>query len=350
VGWSQQLSKNSSQKFIKNGDRVKLNAAAVAEAAEPPAPISGFQKFSDIFSNLFPVWTLAVAVLGIMKPNVLGGIPTQYFTGLLAALMLSMGITLSLDDFKRVMQRPGVVGLGFLMCYGLMPAMAIGLSKLIGLSPAMTAGMVLVGSINGGQASNLCTYIARGDVALSVLLTTVTTTGAIFMTPLLCKVLLGATVPVDALGVAISTIQVVLAPIVTGMFMNAKFPKMVKKIEPFSPIIGISSTSILVGSAVAQCASPILAAGWSLQLACALLHILGGVLAYLLCKPMGYDEKTCRTFAIETSMKSSAFGFLLAKLHFADFLVRVPSAVSVVWMALVGSSLAVVMRALPSKD
>merc|ERR1719316_134897 len=91
VGWSQQ----SSQKFIKNGDRVKLNAAAVVEeaAAEPPAPISGFQKFSDIFSNLFPVWTIAVAVLGLVKPSVLGGI--------LAALMLSMGITLSLDDFKR---------------------------------------------------------------------------------------------------------------------------------------------------------------------------------------------------------------------------------------------------------
>ena len=102
-----------------------------------------------------------------------------------------------------------------------------------------------------------------------------------------------------------------------------------------------------MGSAVAQCAAPIIAAGASLQIACALLHILGGILAYLLCKPIGYDEKTCRTFAIETSMKSSAFGFLLAKLHFAQFLVRVPAAVSVVWMALVGSSLAVVFRALP---
>merc|ERR1719313_888736 len=131
-----------------------------------------------------------------------------------------MGITLTIDDFKRVLTRPGVMVLGFIGCYGLMPAMALGLSKMLGLPAALTAGMVLVGSINGGQASNLCTYIARGDVALSVLLTTVTTTGAIFMTPLLCKVLLGATVPVDALGVAISTIQVVLAPIVTGMFMN----------------------------------------------------------------------------------------------------------------------------------
>merc|ERR1719378_532482 len=110
--------------------------------------------------------------------------------------MLSMGITLTLDDFKRVLQRPGVVGLGFLMCYGLMPAMALGLSRLLGLNSALTAGMVLVGSINGGQASNLCTYIARGDVALSA-------------------------------------IQVVLVPIILGMTLNAKFPATVKKVLPF---------------------------------------------------------------------------------------------------------------------
>merc|ERR1719313_2093694 len=142
-----------------------------------------------------------------------------------------MGITLTIDDFKRVLTRPGVMVLGFIGCYGLMPAMALGLSKLLGLDAAMTAGMVLVGSINGGQASNLCTYIARGDVALSVMMTTVTTIGAIFMTPLLCKLILGAIVPVDALGVAISTVQVVLVPIILGMTMNAKFPKAVKKIE-----------------------------------------------------------------------------------------------------------------------
>merc|ERR1719498_1896787 len=100
------------------------------------------------------------------------------------------------------------MALGLMACYGLMPAMALGLSRILGLPATLTAGMVLVGSINGGQASNLCTYIARGDVALSVLMTTCTTLGAIFMTPLLCKVLLGALVPVNALGVAVSTIQV----------------------------------------------------------------------------------------------------------------------------------------------
>ena len=90
-------------------------------------------------------------------------------------------------------------------------------------------------------------------------------------------------------------------------------------------------------------------AGLQLQFAAAALHVLGGIVAYFGCKPI-YDEQTCRTFAIETSMKSSAFGFLLAKLHFDAFLVRVPAAVSVVWMALVGSSLAVAFRALPVKE
>merc|ERR1719238_2238640 len=320
-------------------------------AAVPPAGfMTHFKKFSNVFSNLFPLWTASVAGIGLMAPGVFTGISTEYFTGLLGLLMLSMGITLTVDDFKRVLQRPAIMVLGFAACYVLMPALALGLSNLIGLPAALTAGMVLVGSINGGQASNLCAYIAKGDVALSVLMTTCTTVGAIFMTPLICKLLLGTIVPVDAVGVAISTIQVVLVPIIVGMLTNYKFPKVVKKIEPFSPIVGVLCTCVLVGSAVAQCATPILEAGLTLQAAAALLHIAGGVVAYVLSQLVGYPEKTCRTVAIETSMKSSAFGFLLAKLHFSSFLVRVPAAVSVVWMALVGSTLAVAFRALPIQE
>mmetsp|Transcript_1071 Transcript_1071/g.2796 ORF Transcript_1071/g.2796 Transcript_1071/m.2796 type:complete len:383 (+) Transcript_1071:36-1184(+) len=327
---------------------VPRMAAEAAMAPEPEPKAEGlFDKFSAIFSNLFPLWTLIVALLGLFKPQVFLGISTSYFTGLLGLLMLSMGITLTIDDFKRVLTRPGVMVLGFIGCYGLMPAMALGLSKLMGLPAALTAGMVLVGSINGGQASNLCTYIAKGDVALSVLMTTVTTIGAIFMTPLISKILLGAIVPVDATGVAISTIQVVLLPIVLGMLANVKFPKAVEAITPFSPVVGVLCTCVLVGSAVAQCSAPILAAGLKLQAAAAALHIFGGLAAYFACKPLKYSETTCRTVAIETSMKSSAFGFLLAKLHFASFMVRVPAAVSVVWMALVGSSLAVAFRFMP---
>jgi bile acid:Na+ symporter, BASS family len=124
--------------------------------------------------------------------------------------MLSMGITLTPKDFADVASEPKSVVMQFTLCYAMMPALAFFLGKATGLSPALLAGMVLVGSINGGQASNLCTYIARGNVALSVLMTTATTIGAIFMTPLICKAVLGTVVPVDAAGIAISTLQVCL--------------------------------------------------------------------------------------------------------------------------------------------
>lgn len=122
--------------------------------------------------------------------------------------MLSMGITLTPKDFVDVSKEPKSVFMQFSLCYAMMPALAFGLGKMAGLSPALLAGMVLVGTINGGQASNLCTYIARGNVALSVLMTTATTLGAIFMTPLICKGVLGTVVPVDAIGIAKSTMQV----------------------------------------------------------------------------------------------------------------------------------------------
>lgn len=215
----------------------------------------------------------------------------------LAALMLSMGITLTPQDFIDVAKQPGAVGMQFTLCYAMMPILAFGLAKAFALDPALLAGMVLVGSINGGQASNLCTYIAKGNVALSVLMTTATTVGAIFMTPIICKALLGAVVPVDAAGIAVSTIQVrkvvvtythyyyyfycchrvcifltpavvmkvVLAPIAIGMSANKFFPNFVKKILPFAPVVGVVSTCLLVASAVAQVAEPIINAGLSLQ-------------------------------------------------------------------------------------
>ena len=134
------------------------------------------------------------------------------------------------------------------------------------------------------------------------------------------------------------------------MTANKFFPKAVKKILPFAPVVGVVSTCLLVASAVAQVADPILKAGLSLQMPVLLLHLIGGLVGYFLPRITGFDETTSRTMAIETSMKSSAFGFLLAKLHFGDYMARIPSAVSVVWMALTGSLLAVVWRYIPVDD
>lgn len=264
--------------------------------------------------------------------------------------MLSMGITLKPSDFVRVSKQPAAMILGFLLCYVMCPLLGMGLGKAFSLPLDLTAGLVLVGCINGGQASNLCTYIARGDVALSVLMTTFTTVGGIFMTPLLCKAILGAVVPMDAAGIAVSCLQVVLAPIVLGMLANRLFPKAVEKVLPVTPVVGVASTCLLVASAVAQCAPAIAAAGPSLQLPIVLLHLISGLAGYWIPRWLNFTETQCRTMAIETAMKSSAFGFLLAKLHFQQSAVRIPSAVSVVWMALVGASLAVVWRFIPVKQ
>jgi BASS family bile acid:Na+ symporter len=167
-----------------------------------------YVKTADIATTLFPVWTVLFTGIALKSPQSFAWFTTEYFTGALAALMLSMGITLTPQDFLKVAARPNATLMQFTLCYAMMPLLALGLGTAFNLDPALMAGMVLVGSINGGQASNLCTYIARGNVALSVLMTTATTLGAIVMTPLLCKGLLGAVVPVDAAGIAKSTIQV----------------------------------------------------------------------------------------------------------------------------------------------
>ena len=145
-------------------------------------------RVTGIITNLFPIWTVLFTGIALKSPSSFAWFTTEYFTGGLAVLMLSMGITLSPSDFVRVGKRPNAVFLQFGLCYLMMPILSLILGLAFRLDPGMLAGMVLVGSINGGQASNLCTYIAKGNVALSVLMTTATTLGAIFMTPLLCKV------------------------------------------------------------------------------------------------------------------------------------------------------------------
>lgn len=309
-----------------------------------------YLKVTDKLTVLFPLWTVIFATIALIKPETFAWFSTKYFTASLGALMLSMGITLTADDFVRVSKEPLAVIVGFILCYGLCPALGLFLGKAFNLPLDLVAGTVLVGCVNGGQASNLCTYIARGDVALSVLMTTVTTIAGIFTTPLLCKLILGAVVPVDAIGISKSCLQVVLVPIALGMSLNKFFPKTIEKVVPATPVVGVASTCLLVASAIAQCAPAIKSAGWGLQLPIMLLHLIGGLAGYWVPKQMGFTETQSRTMAIETAMKSSAFSFLLAKLHFSQYGARVPSAVSVVWMALVGASLAVFWRKIPTGD
>jgi BASS family bile acid:Na+ symporter len=318
-----------------------------AAVPEPPKNPEGFDKFVETLTTMFPVWVVLGATLGIMRPSAVTWLDSNRFTYALGFLMLSMGLTLTIDDFKKCLATPAPIAVGYFGQYFIKPLLGFLIAKVLNLSPALATGLILVSCCPGGQASNVATYIAHGDVALSVLMTTASTVGAIVMTPLLVKVLAGAMVPVDAKGLALSTFQVVLVPTIAGVTLNELFPSAVKKFTRVLPLIGVVLTTLLCASPVGQVSGVLKTMGSQLALPVAILHAFAFGLGYWMCRLLGFNEKTARTVSIETGMQSAALGFMLAQAHFADALVAVPSAVSVVFMALGGSGLAVFWRNRP---
>ncbi|XP_022145090.1 sodium/pyruvate cotransporter BASS2, chloroplastic [Momordica charantia] len=311
-----------------------------------PSGTSLYERTIETLTTLFPLWVILGTVIGIYRPAAVTWLETDLFTVALGFLMLSMGLTLTFEDFRRCLRNPWTVGVGFLAQYLIKPMLGFTISMTLKLSAPLATGLILVSCCPGGQASNVATYISKGNVALSVLMTTCSTIGAIVMTPLLTKLLAGQLVPVDAAGLAISTFQVVLVPTVIGVLANEFFPKFTAKIITVTPLIGVILTTLLCASPIGQVAEVLKAQGAQLLLPVAILHGAAFALGYWISK-ISFGESTSRTISIECGMQSSALGFLLAQKHFTNPLVAVPSAVSVVCMALGGSALAVFWRNRP---
>ncbi|KAG2407885.1 Sodium/pyruvate cotransporter [Vigna angularis] len=322
---------------------------------ESAGELSQYEKVIETLTILFPVWVILGAVIGICKPTAVTWLEKDLFTLGLGFLMLSMGLTLTFEDFRRCLRNPWTVGVGFLAQYLIKPMLgfAIVMASVVsmnvgaGLSIApLATGLILVSCCPGGQASNVATFISKGNVALSVLMTTCSTIGAIIMTPLLTKLLAGQLVPVDAVGLAVSTFQVVLVPTVVGVLANEFFPKFTSKIIIVCPLIGVILTTLLCASPIGLVSDVLKAQGAQLVLPVVFLHAAAFTLGYWFSR-ISFGESTSRTISIECGMQSSALGFLLAQKHFKNPLVAVPSAVSVVCMALGGSALAVFWRNRP---
>ncbi|KAG6545476.1 hypothetical protein Mapa_013078 [Marchantia paleacea] len=341
--------------LLPSSPRRKLVCNAEAGTAgespgnETPATkeISGFEKFIELLTTMFPIWVILGTLIGIYKPSAVTWLDTDLFTVCLGFLMLSMGLTLTIEDFRRCLRNPWTVGVGFLAQYMIKPILGFLIALGLKLSAPLATGLILVSCCPGGQASNVATYISKGNVALSVLMTTASTIGAIIMTPLLTKLLAGQLVPVDAVGLAVSTFQVVLLPTVIGVAAHEFFPKIVEKIIVITPLIGVVLTTLLCASPIGQVSEVLVAQGAQLILPVAILHAAAFGLGYVMSKMCNFGEITSRTISIECGMQSSALGFLLAQKHFSNPLVAVPSAVSVVAMALGGSALAVFWRNQP---
>ncbi|GJP55352.1 hypothetical protein CLOM_g14321 [Closterium sp. NIES-68] len=348
-------SSSAASKLVKRSTSSIVAQAAEGAAPAPAAPAAeptALKKFIETLTTLFPLWVILGTCIGLVKPSAVTWLQTDLFTYALGFLMLSMGLTLTFEDFRRCLRNPWTVGVGFLAQYCIKPLLGYAISLALKLPAPLATGLILVSCCPGGQASNVATYISRGNVALSVLMTTASTIGAIFMTPFLTKILAGQLVPVDAKGLALSTFQVVLVPTICGVLANEFFNDITKKITFFTPLVGVVLTTLLCASPIGQVSEVLKAQGAQLILPVAALHVFAFALGYFLSKVFNFSESTSRTISIETGMQSSALGFLLAQKHFSNPLVAVPSAVSVVFMALGGSALAVFWRnnPLPKDD
>ncbi|THG19299.1 hypothetical protein TEA_028498 [Camellia sinensis var. sinensis] len=326
--------------------QVVCKAATNASGDVPgraPSGMSQYERIIEMLTTLFPVWVILGTIIGIYKPAAVAWLHTDLFTVGLGFLMLSMGLTLTFEDFRRCLRNPCTVGVGFLAQYLIKPMLGFFIALTLKLSAPLATGLILVSCCPGGQASNVATYISKGNVALSVLMTTCSTIGAIVMTPLLTKLLAGQLVPVDAVQFGdIIVLQKVMFNISVPMFalfavmLNEFFPKFTSKIVTLTPLVGVILTTLLCASPIGQVSDVLKAQGAQLLLPVALLHGAAFAIGYLISK-ISFGESTSRTISIECGMQSSALGFLLAQKHFTNPLVAVPSALG-------GSALAVFWR------
>lgn len=190
------------------------------------------QRALTWFTNLYPLWTIAVSVLALFKPATLVWF-NPYVVLALGFVMLNMGLTLSVKDLKSLRKMPGSVAVGFILHYTIMPLSGWFVAHWLKLDPQFAVGLILVASCPCGTASNLMTYLARGNLALSVTLTMISTLLAFIMTPLWCQLLAGQYVPVRAADMSISTMKMVVVPVLLGVLINWRAPTLVRRVAPF---------------------------------------------------------------------------------------------------------------------
>ena len=307
-------------------------------------------KLITLFVNLYPLWIVLSSLIGIIYPPAFLWFSGRWVESAIALVMLGMGFTLTIDDFKRLLKIPGSFALGFACQYTVMPLLGWGIGRALHLEAGFAAGLILVAACPGGVASNLISYLARANVALSVVLTMASTLTAFVMTPLWCKTLAGAYVEVDALGICFSTLRAVVAPVLIGVFCNWKFPRAVAKAAAFGPLISVVSIIFIAGSIVAPNAEKVIANAGRLTLALTLLHGLGFLIGYWITRLLRFDDTVARTVAIEVGMQNGGMAAMLAKKHFAaDPLVGVPAVFCSVVQTLLGSLVAAYWRFRPLK-
>ncbi|WP_392561526.1 bile acid:sodium symporter family protein [Orbus sturtevantii] len=303
------------------------------------------KRFSQLFvqtvislTKMFPLWAILCACLAYFLPGVFTPIKS-YTPELLMFVMFTMGVTLSIDDFKRVIVKPKAVIVCTLLHYIVMPLTALILAKVFMMRVELLIGMVLVGSVASGTASNVMIYLAKGDVALSITISSISTLVGIIVTPLLTLALLGASVEVPFIAMLLSIIKIVFVPIVAGLIVHHLLIKLVRKCERFFPVLSMLCILAILSIVVAESRDQISQVGLTVICAVILHNGIGLLGGYWGGRLLGFDEATCRTMSLEVGMQNSALAATLGTTYFSA-LTALPAAVFSVWHNISGSLLA----------
>jgi BASS family bile acid:Na+ symporter len=289
-------------------------------------------------TRLFPLWALLLSWLAWVQPRLFSDYGPAILP-LLALVMFGMGLTLRLQDFTRILAMPRIVALGVMLQLTAMPFFAWLIARLLQLDPLLTAGMILLGASPGGTASNVVCYLARGNVALSITLTAVSTLLAVLLMPWISWLYMHTSIHVPVLDMLQSILWLVLAPVALGLLINHTLHETIKPLQQVFPLLSVMAIVLIIAIIVSLNQQRL--AQLSLWLAAAvMLHNLAGLgCGYWLPRLLGYDKPLCRTLAIEVGMQNSGLAVALALKYFAP-LAALPGALFSIWHNLSGSLLA----------
>ncbi|MCB1866743.1 MAG: bile acid:sodium symporter family protein [Chromatiales bacterium] len=289
-------------------------------------------------TRLFPVWAVLASLAAWYWPASLVGLK-DLIVPLLGVVMFGMGATLTASDFANVARRPRLVAIGTVLQFALMPFAAWLISMALDLDPMLAAGLVLVGACPGGTASNVVCYLARGDVALSITLTTVSTLLAVIATPLLTWLYIGTRVEVPAIEMLWSIARIVLVPVFAGIIVNHFFAARIAKAKSVFPLVSILAIVLIIAIIVALNSERLGTLLGPVLLAVVLHNAIGLAGGYYGARLFGYGGVEARTLAIEVGMQNSGLGVALASKFFAPA-AALPGALFSIWHNLSGAWLA----------
>jgi len=284
---------------------------------------------------------LTIGVLSVVFPAPLASISTMWINPLLGVVMFGMGLTLNPTDFRIVFSRPKDVITGCMAQFTIMPLTAWMLTRLFHMPEDLALGVILVGCCPGGTASNVITYLAKGDLALSVGMTATSTVLAPLLTPAITWLVAGTFVHVDAPSMFFSIVQVVILPILAGFLIQHYLPRFTSRAVAYLPAFSSVTIVLLVGIIVAHNAEKLLTCGLLVMLVVMLHNICGLALGYAIGRLLRMEHKKCVAVSIEVGMQNSGLASSLATLHFAAFpLANIPGAVFSVWHNISGAIMA----------